>query len=257
MWGTFKLTSSVAMGQPAGSEGIQEMTHTDHTTELVADSNNDDVIQIMNNDNPIDNDIPINLDSNPEHIDIQINFNKLNSQSLYIDAIIEGYTDNIFDCLVDNGACVSLIKASVVDTLPDIEKHPSIIHTISGIGHAAIKITHYVTLNLRFCSGFLTGCDEFYIVPSKFMEDSLVLGVPLLRSNNLLPDMSTYQLLQRGDNNSYKIVASDPTKNTNNIRVLADENVELGAMQCRFIPINLCNCSYSLETFSIEGLNEK
>src|SRR5215469_18100408 len=145
MWWTFKLTSSVAMGQPAGSEGIQEMTHTDHTTELVADSNNDDIIQFTNNDNPIDNNIPINSDSNPEHDDIiQINFNKLNSQPLYIDAIIEGYTDNIFDCLVDNGACVSLIKASVVDTLSDIEKHPSVIHTISGIGHAAIKITHYV-----------------------------------------------------------------------------------------------------------------
>src|SRR5215469_7631614 len=176
--------------------------------------------------------LPINSDSNHEDDTIQINFNKLNSQPLYIDAIIDGYSDNVFDCLVDNGACVSLIKVSVVDTLQDIEKHPSVIHTISGIGHAAIKITHYVILNLRFCSGFLTGCDEFYIVPSEFMEDSLVLGVPLLRLNNLLPDMSSYQLLQREGDNSYKVVASDPTNNINNIQAQASEDIELEVKQC-------------------------
>ena len=249
----------MATGQPAGSENNQrKMTHTDSTTNSDANPENDEELPIISNTNlENDNVEPNKSDTTPEDDIIQINFNKLNSQPLYVDAIIEGYSDNIFDCLVDNGACVSLIKASVVDTLSSIVKHPSLIHTISGIGHAAIKINQFVNINLRFCSGFLTGCDEFYIVPSEFMEDSLVLGVPLLRSNNLLPDMSTYQLLCREGDDSYRVVASDPTKSTNNIQAQAGENVEVGAKQCRFIPINLCNCSYSLETFFLEGLQEQ
>ena len=187
---------------------------------------------------------------------IQILFNRADSQPLYVDVTLEGYSDKVYDCLVDNGACVSLIRSSVVDELIGVHKHPSTIRTISGIGHTAIKISHFVILTLHFRSGFSTTETEFYVVPSEFLGDSLVLGVPLLRANSLLPDMSTYQLLLR-DEDKLLVVASDPTKSDTIIEPRTTENLEVGPHQCGFISINLCNFTYSLQNFYLEGLCEE
>lgn len=108
-----------------------------------------------------------------------------------------GYSDKIFNCLVDNEACVSLIRSSVVRSLSGVEVYSSPIRTISGLGHKTIKVSQMVNLSFHFRGGFITKSDDSLVVPSKFLEESLVLDVPLLRANNLLPDMLTYQLLYR------------------------------------------------------------
>lgn len=181
----------------------------------------------------------------PNEGNVQIFYNRVDSLPLYIDVLIEGFSDQVFDGLVDNGACVNLIKASVVDSLEGIKKYPSSIKTISGIGQTAIQIEHFVKLKLRFKSNFITTDEEFYVVPSQFLKESLILGVPLLKTNKLLPDMATYQLLLR-KGSGFVLVAADPTKVNTSVEPRTSENIELGAHQCGFVPINICNCSYSL-----------
>lgn len=183
---------------------------------------------------------------------INVNYSKVDSQPLCVDVSIVDSPFSIYNCLVDNGACINLIKDSVVDHLVGITKHPSVVQLISGVGNTQIPISYYVSLELRFCSGFVTESDEFYIVPSEIIDHPLVLGVTLLKNNNLLPDMSSYQLLHQ-EGNAFNVVATDPTKNVPPMNVCTDGNLELGANQCKVVPINLCNLSYSFKTFFYDG----
>src|SRR6201990_1515427 len=81
---------------------------------------------------------------------INVNYSKVDSQPSCVDISIVDSPFNIYNCLVDNGACINLIKDSVVDHLVGITKHPSVVQVISGVGNTQIPISYYIVLNFVF-----------------------------------------------------------------------------------------------------------
>jgi hypothetical protein len=171
-------------------------------------------------------------------VSLPVYFNKQDTLPMYLNVRVADYTEDVYCCIVDNGAAVNLIKDAVADTLGGICRMPSVVTQVTGVGNAVIPVREYVKLQLEFDTGFVTTPEEFYILPNTAIETPIVIGVTLLRANSLLPDMSTHQLFHR-DGNRFQVVAHDTTKLASLREIGCSQNVEILPQQCQMVQIDI------------------
>ena len=166
-----------------------------------------------------------------------LQFSKCETLPLQVAVEVVDYPGSKFVSLVDNGAAINLITESAVNQLVGIAKYPSVVARVTGVGNATIPITEYVILRLRFNTGYVSTLEEFYVLPDSATDNTMVIGVTLLRANSLLPDMSSYQLFQRSGHN-LKVIASDITKIPSR-EVVCSQNIVIPGNQIQMVGIEI------------------
>src|SRR6201990_2682755 len=139
-----------------------------------------------------------------------LQFSRCETQPLMVAVEVVDYPGTCFHSLIDNGAEVNLIKESAFSLLDGIQRYPSGVARSTVVGNARIPINEYVILRLRLEMGYISTLEEFYILPDSAMDNSMVIGLTLLRANSLLPDMSTHQHFHR-TGNDFKVISKDLT----------------------------------------------
>ena len=207
---------------------------------------------------------PLNLTSieassvtSDDDIGPTIHFHKTNTTTpLIIKAEIINSLDRTFSCLVDNGAEINLIRADIIGELNNITLNPSNIKTITGLGHTKIKIYNYIRIQLKFDTGYISPVSDFYIVPQEHLDTELIVGVPWLKTSQLLPDMNTYQLFFR-DGNAVIPVTDSQVEQDEGPTAVAAHNMEIGPNQYRIMKVDIQEVTPSNQIYLLEGITNK
>src|SRR5678815_5493899 len=107
--------------------------------------------------------------------------------------------------MVDSGAGISLISTEITEAyMKTLPLRPSVdikVNAISGlVREHSVPIDFYTECNLYFPdSDYVFKPVILLVVPYEFMPVPLVLGAVALKENDLLPDLTTRELVHRSD----------------------------------------------------------
>ncbi|KAL7635049.1 UNVERIFIED_CONTAM: hypothetical protein RMT77_014034 [Armadillidium vulgare] len=158
--------------------------------------------------------------------------------------------DNLLTALVDTGAAGSLITSKTYNLL-NSQKYPLFSTTYSGvqgIGGTVFPVYGIVTFQVQLSRTYITEPHPFIVVDDQVTNYDLIIGYDFLSQEQLLPDLSTKQLIKRNKNHLTIITEDIRALQSRDGIATIDKDISLPPNKCITIPISIEHLIFNYNT---------